>query len=494
MKLINVYVTTALVLLSLQSIAQKKDKGLDKPQFKRLYIGDTVPMENITFNKVRNYPGGKAKLSDFKGKYIILDFWTKGCSSCIGAFPHMEKLQNQFKDDIQILLITKNSEEDLASLTKNSPNLKNTKLPVVIDDQVLATQLFPHTSVPYHVWLDENGVIIATTISSETNAENLNKLISGKPLNLAIRNDIVSDEDPIFKGIRDQKVSLLKVQNGYFLKHLRYYIELPEGKSNNSSFKLTHTPSFQYYSMFMDWISGDAANQQYLFQDNIGNSIGFRMVNWSLDELYQMAYLKTANESFIDIAKIIVEGKAKMLYPDIGESNNMGHYKVNNSYCYESLIPQYSFQNARELMQRDLARFFGMIGNVEEREVKHLVITRLGLSAERRLWMKDQNVSNESNKMGVLEVGGIGIKNTSFKGFINVLKLANRRVGDPIIIDETGFNSEISKKKVDVKLKCQSLHAVEMNVLLIRKALSRYGLGLKEETRKVKVLVLKSVL
>ena len=165
MKRINVYLTVAVLLLSMQSIAQEKDKVPDKSQFKRLYIGDTVPMESITFNNVLNYPGGKAKLSDFKGKYIILDFWNKGCSSCIAAFPHMEELQKEFANEIQILLVTENTQEELALLFKNSKNVKETKLPMIIGEKVLIEHLFPNRSVPYHVWINKEGKVMATTFS-----------------------------------------------------------------------------------------------------------------------------------------------------------------------------------------------------------------------------------------------------------------------------------------------------------------------------------------
>src|SRR6185312_10987349 len=72
-----------------------------QPALKPLSIGDTVP--DITLTNVYNYPSSTIKLSDLKGKLVILDFWSTWCGSCIEAMPESEKLQNGFGNKIQII-------------------------------------------------------------------------------------------------------------------------------------------------------------------------------------------------------------------------------------------------------------------------------------------------------------------------------------------------------------------------------------------------------
>lgn len=487
MKHFNVYVMTAALLLSLPCIAQKSNTTPDQQNFKRLRIGDTVPMESIVFKNVRNYPGGKAKLSDFKGKYIILDFWTKGCTSCIAAFPHMEELQNQFKDDIQVLLVTKNTEEELMLLSKNSPNVKNTKLPMIIGDQILATQLFPHGTVPYHVWLDKTGKVVATTYSQETNATNLKDLIAGKKLNLLVKNEAFDEE--LFKSVNDEKTSLLKAGNSSFQDCLKYYAQIPLPRNGNMMPATPSSiPNLSYYSMFMSFLPGDLGWGQGFLRDSVGKEKGFRYYNTPLTWLYEYAY-----DIQSDI-KIIPEGSSKLLFEEITDTTNMARHLINNSYCYESSLPNYTVENAKFLLQEDLTRFFGMRAIIEERPIKHLTLTRLGISAEKRLWAKNQAITPGNEVVKESEEGWI-FKGSGSLGFIfNYLVNANRRSEDPVIVDATNFSKVEMKKNIDVYLKLEGFIATPENILLMRKELAKYGLGLKEEVRKIKVLVLKAVL
>src|SRR6516225_5369840 len=88
-------------------------------EVKALNIGDQVP--DLQFQNVLNYKAKTAKLSDFKGKLVILDMWSTSCTACISGFVKMQKLQNEFDGKIQILLVnphtfSNDSEEKVKSV------------------------------------------------------------------------------------------------------------------------------------------------------------------------------------------------------------------------------------------------------------------------------------------------------------------------------------------------------------------------------------------
>jgi thiol-disulfide isomerase/thioredoxin len=57
--------------------------------------------------------GVNYNLSDFKGKYILLDFWHLGCKPCIAAFPETMELHKHNKEILTIIGVNLSADEDL---------------------------------------------------------------------------------------------------------------------------------------------------------------------------------------------------------------------------------------------------------------------------------------------------------------------------------------------------------------------------------------------
>lgn len=45
-------------------------------------------------------------ISEFKGKFILLDFWSSGCGPCIASIPEMEKVIDKYKDKMTVISIS----------------------------------------------------------------------------------------------------------------------------------------------------------------------------------------------------------------------------------------------------------------------------------------------------------------------------------------------------------------------------------------------------
>lgn len=50
-------------------------------------------------------------LSEFKGKYILLDFWSQGCGPCVQSIPEMEEVAEQYKDIMAVVSISQDTKE-----------------------------------------------------------------------------------------------------------------------------------------------------------------------------------------------------------------------------------------------------------------------------------------------------------------------------------------------------------------------------------------------
>jgi peroxiredoxin len=108
--------------------------------------------------------GGLVRLSSYRGKAVILHFWTKTCRPCLEELPHIAafaKILRPFSNDIALITITTDENAEDARATLKSVVGDAGGMTVLIDpdgDKVVAgrygTKLFPET------WfIDKNGVI-----------------------------------------------------------------------------------------------------------------------------------------------------------------------------------------------------------------------------------------------------------------------------------------------------------------------------------------------
>lgn len=72
-----------------------------------LAIGDAVP--DVTF---RTVDGVEHKLSDFRGKYVLLDAWATWCGPCIGETPNILAVQEAFKGDDRLVIVGLSMDDD----------------------------------------------------------------------------------------------------------------------------------------------------------------------------------------------------------------------------------------------------------------------------------------------------------------------------------------------------------------------------------------------
>lgn len=60
-----------------------------------------------------NIEGKEVKLSDYKGKYVVLDFWGSWCGWCIKGMPEMKRMYEKYNDKIEIIGIACGDKESV---------------------------------------------------------------------------------------------------------------------------------------------------------------------------------------------------------------------------------------------------------------------------------------------------------------------------------------------------------------------------------------------
>ncbi len=142
-------------------------------------VGQNCP--EFTFHDVHYPEMEKVTLSDFEGKWLILDFWSKTCVICPRSFPKLSQLQEVFRDSIQFLLVGINNTRFNADIEAFYDDLRlkhNLQLPVAYDS--VAKKDFGVHTVPHVVIVDPARIIRAITLPSEINEDVLRSLLAGK--------------------------------------------------------------------------------------------------------------------------------------------------------------------------------------------------------------------------------------------------------------------------------------------------------------------------
>ena len=149
-------------------------------------VWDMLPEQfwNTTHTAIKGGEQTTLQLSSYKGKFIILDFWALWCGACIGKFPLIDSLNHEFQDRLAIIGVNVKATRDTPSKINNLLEGKNRqqrafKLHTIINDEQLLAS-FPHKGIPFYVWINEKGKVVAITGSNMLNRSNVNSYLSPK--------------------------------------------------------------------------------------------------------------------------------------------------------------------------------------------------------------------------------------------------------------------------------------------------------------------------
>lgn len=117
------------------------------------------------------------QLSDFRGKYVLIDFWASWCAPCRASNPTLVKVYDTFKSrnfEIVGVSVDKNRERWLKAI--EADGLQWTNLSNLNGWDETATT-YGVKAVPQNFLIDPNGIIIAKNIEADKMMEELDKIL-----------------------------------------------------------------------------------------------------------------------------------------------------------------------------------------------------------------------------------------------------------------------------------------------------------------------------
>jgi len=187
--LVNKYKDQPTVLYALNSLNPKRDRelimstldnltkkfpNLDQAKNRKKEILDGIAQAEKIADGQKTpdfaFPdvnGKKWGPKDFKGKYLIIDFWASWCGPCRQEIPHLKEVYKKYKDQgLEILSVSVDAKPADWKKAMAEERMAWPQINAVESKPVMAAYLF--SGIPYLVVVDKEGKIVEKNVRGES--------------------------------------------------------------------------------------------------------------------------------------------------------------------------------------------------------------------------------------------------------------------------------------------------------------------------------------
>lgn len=144
--------------------------------------------------------GKKVSIKDYRGKIVLLNFWSSWCIYCDKEMPDLQELYNANKEDFVVLAV--NLGDDKSTIEKYVKS-NGYNFPVLIDEEGSTGEKYKISGLPTSFFIDKEGNLLGFTDSSGTTIDRVTGMMT---------------RDQMFSMLEDIKNNIKK-QPEWFLIH-----------------------------------------------------------------------------------------------------------------------------------------------------------------------------------------------------------------------------------------------------------------------------------
>jgi thiol-disulfide isomerase/thioredoxin len=289
-----------------------------------LMPGDTIP--DLTIKNLLYKDDDSIRISDLRGKLILLDFWATYCIPCVRNMKKLDSLQDQFVNELKVIAVTHEDQKRVSDFFNRRK--ESHRISIVTNDTVL-NELFPHSVVPHYAWIDSEGKLLATTSVESVTAANISKVIVGESPDFVEKRDIVNYD---------------------------YGKPLESGEILFRSVIAPYKPGLN--AMGKIYFNSPVRNRMLAF-------------NSSISLLYALAF---EQHDFSERRLILkVQNPQSFVFP---KNSSVSEWRKKYAYCLDIIVDSNNADKLNKIMVSVLDEYFGVSGNLEWIDTTCYVLTR----------------------------------------------------------------------------------------------------------------------
>ncbi|NDV57504.1 TlpA disulfide reductase family protein [Bacteroides sp. 519] len=171
------------VSFKISQLNKKKKEKITKPKVNEsnLPVLSEIRGRDALFNFILpTLDGDTVVLADFRGKYVLVDFWASWCIPCLLEIPILTRVHEEFKDDLIVCPVSMDANHDY---WKNAIKKHFDAIPTHLIATNEKGELFDEIerleigAIPANYVLDRNGNIIAKDLRGQKLIEFLKELL-----------------------------------------------------------------------------------------------------------------------------------------------------------------------------------------------------------------------------------------------------------------------------------------------------------------------------